>query len=318
QVAASATAHPAVFAAAVALVAGVLAMRGWRWSSYLAVAVAGGCHPLGWLAGAGLVAATRAPGPAGRVPGWAFALLVVPALPLVPDLVLGPAVAAVLLAAAAFALRLPGPRGFAAALLLPLAAAGGWWWQDPGVGASARVVSAPIVCLLAAWAAVQFARVVGEQLAQPRAVARLVGVAVAVMMIGELLTATFLYFAVYRGGRPAWRQARAAVSATRVAGRELQVVAGRGVDVLRAYLRPDHWHEPQRDPHPGVRVEALAPDEAGRAAQVAAPGALFVLQADERAALGAAADGFVVLDLWPCPTPVGDGSLYVLRRRAPD
>ncbi len=49
---ASQTAHPAVFAVAASLAAGVAAMRGWRWPAYALVALAGGCHPLGWLGAA--------------------------------------------------------------------------------------------------------------------------------------------------------------------------------------------------------------------------------------------------------------------------
>jgi hypothetical protein len=318
QVAASQTADPAVFAAAAALAAGVLSMRGWRWSSYVAVVVCGGCHPLGWLWAAGLVLATRPPAWASRAPRWSWPLLALAALPLLPDLVHGPAVAALLLAGASFALRLPDGRAFALGALLPLGAGGLWWWFDASVGASARVLAAPVVAVLAAWSCVQFARTAAERLDVSSLARRLVGAAPTVMMIGELLTATFLYFAVYDGGRAAWRDARAAVASARVAGRDLVIVTGRGADVMRSYLRPNHWRDPGRDAHPGVLVLPLAADAAARARQTELPGALFVLQHDERALLGDAADAFVVVALWSGPRADGDGSLYVMRRRQPD
>lgn len=318
QIAASQAAHPAVFAAAAALAAGVLSMRGLRWSSYLLVAVAGGCHPMGWFAAIGMLLATRPPRWLQRLPRALVVLLAVPALPLLPDLVHGPAVAALLLAATAFALRLPDGRSLAFGWLLPLAAGGAWWWADPEVGATVRVVSSPMVALLAAWSCVQFARTVNHRLDVSAVVRRLVGAAPAVMLVGELLTATFLYFAVYEGGRAAWRDARAALSAARKPGVDLVVVAGRGVDVMRAYLRPNHWRDLRRDAHAGIVVESFAEDVEQRELQVTKEGALFVLQHDERRLLGERADEFVVVALWPCPTADGDGSLYVMRRRKPD
>ena len=54
-----------------------------------------------------------------------------------------------------------------------------------------------------------------------------------------------------------------------------------------------------------------------RRAQLEEEGAVFVLLPDERDSMGPAAVELVVLALWPSPKAMGDGSLYVMRRRAP-
>lgn len=317
-VASSQTADPVVVASAISLLAGVLAMRGWAWSSALAVVLAGGSHPLGWLAGLGIVWATRPPRWLGAIHrGWSTALFLA-AAPILLDLGYGPTWSSVLLAGLAVGLWLPSARGFALAAMLPLAGAGLWWWWDPAVGGAARVITAPVIVSLAAWSCVQFARAVAAGLDAPPGVKRLVLVAPVLMLLAELLTATFLYFSVYQGDRSSWRSARSAVASMRAPGKGLVVIAGRGAEVLRTYLRPSHWRYPERDRDPGVVIEPLADDAAGRAAQVSRPDALFVLLPDERAKLGAAAEDLVVVALWPSPKAVGDRSLSVLRRRAED
>lgn len=317
-IASSQTADPVVVASAIALLAGVLAMRGWKWSSGAAVVLAGGSHPLGWVAGLGILCAVRQPRWLVELRWRWVGALALAAAPVFVDLGYGPTWTSVLLSLLAVGLWLPRARGFALAAMLPLASAGIWWWWDPAVGASARVITAPVIAALASWACVQFARAVAGGLdASPR-VKRLVLAAPVLILLAELFTATFLYFTVYEGGRSAWRSARSAVAASRVPGRELVVIAGRGAEVLRTYLRPSHWREPGRDPHPGIRVEPLAGDAAGRAAQALRADALFVLLPEERVQLGSAADDLVVVALWPSPKAVGDASLSVLRRRAQD
>ena len=317
-VVASQTAEPVVFAVGFALLAGVLSMRGWGWMSALAVLVAGGCHPLGWLAGFGLALAVRSPQWLRRAHwSWLLALTAL-ASPLIPELGYGHTWLAVLLAGLSVGLWLPSARGLALAALLPLAASGVWWWWDPAVGVAARAITAPVVVALASYSCVQFARAIGARLGATRPVTRLVGVAPTLMMLAELMTGSFLYFVVYEGDRSAWRDARSAVAAARAPGADLCVVAGRGVDVLRTYLRPNHWREPGADLHPGIVVEALAADGAGRAEQSQRDDVLFVLLQDERDSMGAAAADLVVVTLWPSPKAVGDGSLYVMRRRSSD
>ena len=313
---ASQTAHPAVFCAAVSLAAGVVAMRGWRGTSYVLVAVAGGCHPLGWLAAAGMVYATRSHVP--RLPAWAYVLAALAAAPLAAEVARGPAVAGLALAGVAFAMPLPGRARWAVAWLLPLAAGGVWSLLEPLSGSAAAVLSAPLSATLAAWACLQFAPVIRTALQDHGRIAGVVAAAPALLLVGELLTATFLYFVVYEGGRPAWRAARGVVAGLREPGKDLVVLSGRGVDVLRCYLRPDHWRGLPRDPHPGVVVAPLAAGPELLAEQAGIDGALFVVQHSELPALDAVADQLSVVALWPCPEAEGDGSLYVLRRRDAD
>lgn len=317
-VAASQTASPEVFASAVALLAGVLAMRGWLVLGCLAVVVAGACHPLGWPAAAGLVLATRPPRwLAEPQRGWLLVLALASA-PVLAELCAGPVWTGVMLAVAAVWLRLPRARGLVLAALLPLATAGLWWWWTPAVDRAACVVATPVVAMLAAWSCVQFARVVAPGLGLSRAVARLVAAAPTVVLLGELLTATFLYFAVYDGSRSAWRSARTAVAAARAPGRDLVVVAGAGAGVMRTYLRPNHWRDMAQDPHPGVVVEHLAYTRAAREEQARRDGVLFVLLPSELHALGDALGDLVVVDLWSGSKADGDASLYVMRRRSGD
>lgn len=313
----SQTADPAVFAAAAALLAGVFSTRGWRLLAAGAVVIAGLCHPLGWFAAGGVALIGRAPkwwDHAGA--GWLLSLVPL-AAPAILGLGYGPAWTAALLACLALRGGLPQARFFAGALLLPLAAAGLWWWSDPSVVAAARAITAPFVVACAAWACVQFARAAAGLLEVSAPVGRMVGAAPLLMLIGELLAASFLYFTVYEGDRSAWRDARSAVAAMRKPGEDLVVVAGRGVDVLRTYLRPNHWRRPGENVHAGVEVRALASGEEARRAQLEEEGAVFVLLPDERDSMGPAAVELVVLALWPSPKAMGDGSLYVMRRRAP-
>ena len=313
----SQTADPAVFAAAATLFAGVFSTRGWRLLAAGAVVIAGLCHPLGWFAAGGVALIGRAPKWWDHVgAGWLLSLVPL-AAPAILGLGYGPAWTAALLACLALRGGIPQARFLAGALLLPLAAAGLWCWSDPSVVAAARAITAPFVVACAAWACVQFARAAAGRLEVSAPVGRMVGAAPLLMLIGELLAASFLYFTVYEGDRSAWRDARSAVAAMRKPGEDLVVVAGRGVDVLRTYLRPNHWRLPGEDLHAGVEVRALASGAEARRAQLQEENALFVLLPDERDSMGPAAVELVVLALWPSPKAVGDGSLYVMRRRAP-
>jgi len=317
-IAASQTAAPAVFAAVCAVLAGALAGRRWRGGSVLAAALAGGCHPLGWAAAAGMMLAAAQPAWLERAPRSAALALLAVAAPVLLSCGDGAAWTLTALAVLAFGLSLPSGPGFAAAALLPLALGGASWWWWPAAGEAAFVVSAPAVAMLASWSCVQFARAAVAGLAARPSVARLVAAAPAALLLGELATGSFLYFSVYGGGRAGWRAARAAVAAAREPGQELVVYAGRGVDVLRAYLRPNHWRQDGGDPHPGLTVEPLAVAADVRRDQLARAGALVVLQLDELARVADERAELEVVGLWPGPRSVGDGALYVLRRRAAD
>ena len=317
-VAASQTASPAVFAAVFAVLAGALAGKRWRLLAVVSLVLAGGCHPLGWSAGLGMMLAATAPAWLERAPRAAALALVAVAAPMVLRLGDGSAWTLSGLAALAFGLSLPSRCGFAAAALLPLAAGGAAWWWQPATGDAALLLSAPPLAMLAAWSCARFAGAVTRELRARPAVARLVAAAPAVILLGELWTATFLYYAVYDGGRAVWRAARSAVAAARAPGRDLVVYADRGVDVLRTYLRPNHWRDAARDAHPGVVVQPLAAAAGARREQLARAGALVVLQRDELPLVRDARAEFEVIALWPGPKAVEDGSLYVLRRRDAD
>jgi len=153
-----------------------------------------------------------------------------------------------------------------------------------------------------------------------------------IMLFGELATAAFLYFVIYAGARPPWRDVRSAVLASAARGHQVDLIARSGCDVMRVYLRPSHWRgtgasvavgsqSVARDPHPGVRVSAIPADLAAARTLLSSPDAVLVLQRDEWMTLLSAEliadllEDFVVAEVWPSPQPHGSQALYLLRRR---
>ncbi|MBX3465120.1 MAG: hypothetical protein KF830_18270 [Planctomycetes bacterium] len=222
--------------------------------------------------------------------------------------------------------RQPPWAPFAAAVVplvgLALAAAGG-----STVTAADALPVLPALLLLAAVTATTFA----GRLWSPGA--GLPGVAAAAVvptaLVGMLAIDVALHESEYQGHRSPWRQAAHLALRSTPAAHDLVVVAGAGWSSLLFYLRPNHWREPGRDLHPGRRVERLDQIE-GRGLETFLDGAgdsevFVVLHSAELAALTreptagprlhAACELVRVL---PCPAETGDGTLYVLRRRAAD
>jgi len=136
----------------------------------------------------------------------------------------------------------------------------------------------PLCCLAAVAALAWFDKVV-EALGGARGWV-LPGALAGLCIGADLAVDTGLRAAVHGGGRPDWRGARDAV--LRAAGTErLAVIAGRGIDCLTYYLRPNHHRDPSTDAHPGVALAPLGEGLAGAAAPLG-PGARFaVLARDE-------------------------------------
>ncbi|HEB53062.1 MAG TPA: hypothetical protein ENI87_07405 [bacterium] len=311
------TATPVGIATTVVLAAGVVAMRRWWGSALLLVLLAGACHPAGWLAGAGLVvAAADRHGRLPALPRWLWLVLLLPATVLLPRLWIDAGPAVLLLALVTLWQRPSAVAGLSLAATLPLVGGAAWWWVDAQAATAAIVAALPTLLVLAAWSAVRFVAVVVERL-QPTRVARLVAVAPAVMLLGELLTGTFLYFVVFAGGRPDWRAVQRAAIAHAIPGEDLRVAAGHGLDVLRTYLRSNHWRASRTDPHPGIHVDPFVDDDVAIARLLAAPGALLALDHDEYARLRARpelAAAFHTVGVWARPERHGDASVYLLQR----
>lgn len=345
HIAACQTANPVVFAVSIAVMAG-LAQRGrMRVLAWLFVIVAGGCHPIGWLVGIGMICAGADHRVFARTPPFVWWLLALHAVVLVPALIEQVGLSVLLLALLAILMRPTDDgdsitRGLSLAALLPLVGGGAWWWFDPTAASVAALGALPALALLASWSVVRFfhrmRRLVasestgsGVTAPQPAWLTRLLAAAPAIMLLGELLTATFLYFFIYGGGRPPWRDVRNAALAALKPGHEIHVVAARGCDVMRIYLRPGHWQFPDGvqdgiDPHPGTRVDVLPVDLEAARKLLASPDVMLVLQHDEWAALLAAEGGKeLVADfeknfIWASPQPSGDHAIYLLQRRSSD
>lgn len=333
HIAASQTADPLVMAVPIALVAGVLARSGrsrlWSWPCLV---LAGACHPVGWLVGVGsmLVAPDRGDAAASR---WAsgrrsralvVAIATLSGAVLLADLVVMLGAPLLLLAVACLLARVH-ERAWRLSLVTVALLAAAAVLRVSGGGRSVDAVllgAVPFAILLAACACRAAYRVLADLL-PPRATAgRVLAAAPSVILIGELVSATFLYFTVYDGGRPAWREVRDAVAVERQPGHEVRLFARRGVDVLQSYLRPQHWRERGADPHPGLSVSRLPQLGAGLESLLDDPDTQLVLLHDEHAALARTPAGaavlaqFEVTAAWPGPQPYGDVTVYLLRRRA--
>ena len=338
HIAASQSAAPVVCAVTLAAAAGVAAKYGWRYLSWSLVVLAGGCHAIGWLAAIGMLCTAANSRTFVRMPrfvGWVLGLHVVV---LVPALIQNVGLSVVLLALLALVMRPTQggnsiTRGLSLAALFPLVGGGVWWWFDRTVSDTATLAALPAMTLLASWSVVRFFHRMRlpmlRHLTERRLLTRVLALAPAIMLLSEVLTATFLYFVVYAGGRPPWRDVRDAVLASLQPGHKIEVVAARGCNVMRAYLRPSHWRVPpgdlwpSLDPHPGIRVSMLPADLEAARAMLASPDVLLVLQREEWSALLAAEGGaelvadFVKKAVWPCPQPWGDHAIYLLQRRVP-
>ena len=338
QIAASQTAHPAVCAVTLVVAAAVAARGGWRWVGWLLVLLAGACHPIGWLAGAGMLYAVSSGRLLARTPRFVWWLLGVHVIVLAPMLIDQAGLSVVVLASIALFMRSAAADnqrllGLGLAALFPLVGGGVWWWLDRTASQVAILAALPAMTLLASWSLVSFYQAMRQRevgaLGPGLWGRRVLAVAPALMVLGELLTSTFLYFMVYGGGRAPWRDVRDAVLAALRPGHKIELVAARGLDVMRVYLRPSHWQvppdpqQPSLDPHPGVRVSLLSEDLDAARALLANPDAQLVLQRDEWLALLAAeggaqlVDGLVIQKIWPNPQPSGDRAIYLLGRQAP-
>ena len=101
---------------------------------------------------------------------------------------------------------------------------------------------------------------------------------------------------------------------------------GVGADLLTCYLRPGHWSERARDPHPGRAVQQLDTEDLGAAieslaAQALAGRVVLVLRHDELVSLPGTPEhaplrSFELVSVLPCPLAWGDETLYVFRRVA--
>lgn len=329
HVAASQTADPVVFAATVALFAGALATLRARWPWLAATAVAGLCAPSGWLAAPLLAWIGRGAGvrPSRRVALAVAVALAVLALPVVGGLVAQARLPLLLLAGLGTVIAPELGGRVLAAAAVPLAVGGALRLGGGGDAGDAGVwfvVSLPAWSLLAALGVVYGGRLFASAIARPRWFARGGALFPGSLLAVELAIALFLHVTVFRGGRAPWRDAQRAALATVEVSTGLAVVAGVGCDVLRCYLRPNHWRQPGIDPHPGIAVEPLA-DGDGRPAQLAALAAergVLILRDDEHTALTrdaaaqAALAAFELIRLLPCPQEDGDWSIYVLRGAA--
>lgn len=338
HIAASQSAHPVVCAVTLAAAAGVAAKYGWRYLSWFLVVLAGGCHAIAWLAAIGMLCAAANSRTFARTPRFVWLLLSLHAVVLLPALCQQVGLSVVMLALLALLMR-PTQAGnsiapgLTLAALLPLVGGSAWWWFDRSISETATLAALPALALLASWSVVRFFHRMRMptpgHATERRVLTRLLASTPAIMLLGEALTATFFYFVIFGGGRAPWRDVRDAVLASLQPGHKLEVVAARGCNVMRVYLRPSHWQlsagdlQSISDPHPGIRVSKLPADIEAARAMLASPEVLLVLQREEWSALLTAEGGaelvadFGLKSVWPCPQPSGDYAIYLLQRRVP-
>jgi len=346
HVAASQTANPVVFAMTIAVFAGVVRLSGMRWLSVLLCILAGACHPLGWLCGLGMLCAGGVDRMLRNIPAMVWWLLLAHVLVVVPCLFEQVGMSLPILAVIAVLIR-PTVGGHAdsdaaaasgsnilglgLAGLAPLVAGGVWWWVAGNAAETACIAALPPLVVLGSYLMVRFFVGIRDQLLLNREhrdwLRQLLAIAPAILVLGELVTAVFFYFAIFAGARPPWRDVRGAVLAATTSGYRIEVIAARGCDVLRTYLRPRHWlavaadGDANHDPHPGVRVSALPGDVEAAQQLLSVPDVMLVLQRDEWQALLGSPEGralvqdFVPVDVWPSPRLRGDQTIYLLQRR---
>ncbi|MFT4514941.1 MAG: hypothetical protein ACI91B_003654, partial [Planctomycetota bacterium] len=270
HIAASQTADPIVFAMTIAVLAGAVHASGMRRLGGVLCFLAGACHPVGWLCGLGMLCVGGSDRLVRKTPPLVWWLMLAHVVVLVPCLVDLVGLSLPILAVIAVLIRplvkgtadtdasstqVPGPNtraqntlGLALAALAPLVAGGVWWWVA-GTGAeSACIAALPPLTVLASCSVVRFLGRLRDQLRangeHRKWLLRLLVTTPAIMLLGELATAGFLYFVIFAGARPPWREVRDAVLASATSGHHIEVIAARGRDVMRVYLRPRHWREP--------------------------------------------------------------------------
>jgi hypothetical protein len=220
----------------------------------------------------------------------------------------------------------PAPLVVAAAAWVPVVGVGAAAALGAGIEPGDLLVTLPAcVWLAAATASACAARVRAAAAGVPG----LVGAGlVASALVTALGVDAVLLGTVYEGHRAPWQRAANLALATHASAADLVVGAGQGAPSLTFYLRPNHWRDPERDNHPGVRVVPLGDDLGGLAPLLArADGSelRIVLRAEELEALERDADAGRLLHtacrlahVLPCPREHGDGTLYVFESRAAD
>lgn len=342
HIAASQLADPLVVALTLGVAAGAALNGGLRVMSVLLLLLAGGCHPVGWLCGIGMLFAAKHQERPAKIFGWVWLVPVASAVVTVPCLLQVIGLSMLLLAAIAAFLRMPAAGaaqaaggemvlGLVAAALVPLVGGGIWWWWHPGDLSDFAVAALPALALLSAGVLGRFYVRVRDQLLldqeHRRLSVRLLGLAPTLILLGELASITFLNFTAFHGSRPPWRDVCDEVLRLRTPGHQVEVIAGRGANVFRAYLRPSHWRYPgtvqgsRNDPHPGVRVSDLPRDLGALRQQLSLPDALLAVRHDEwqellrQDASGELSRECMIVASFPGAKPSGDQSLYLLQLR---
>jgi hypothetical protein len=190
----------------------------------------------------------------------------------------------------------------------------------------ALVLVLPALLLLAATTAERCFLLARSPSSRAGTGARAIGALVVLGLAVSLAADTFLYAIEEQGHRAPWRAAAREMLGGPGEGTELLVAAGVGADILTCYLRPGHWGERARDPHPGQVVQQLDPADLGAAidglrTKDAAGRVMLVLRGDEMARLvrTQAKDplrSFELVSVLPCSLERRDETLYVFRRRA--
>jgi hypothetical protein len=322
HVAQSQTAAPAVvLAAGVTAVFGLVLRRRYVLAAVTQVVMVA-VHPLGWLAGLGLLA--------GLLRGRAAAI----ALPVVA---LVAAVAAIwwldwvrpwLLAAAALAACGPArARSAWLAVVTPAAAAAVLAWAGVVEFAVVGLLALPGVVALATGAVVDLGRQWRSALAGRRWLSAAGAALVAGLATIDGGVENWLRATLHEGNRPAWRAVKDLALGTVQGPGGLLLAAVSGAGPLGCYLRPNDGRE-AGDPHPGIEVRAI--DLALGAAAITSlreqrPDAscLLVLRADEAPQWQRAPElatalqrGFELWRVLPGPRQGGDHTLFVYRRRS--
>lgn len=189
----------------------------------------------------------------------------------------------------------------------------------------ALVLVLPPLLLLAASAAERCLLLARSSASSAGTGARAIGALVGLGLAASLAADTFLYATEAQGGRAPWREAARVTLGGPGESTELLVAAGVGADILTCYLRPDHWAERTRDPHPGRVVLQLDPENLrtaidGLRTRAAAGRVMLVLRCDEMALVRTKAEeplrSFELVSVLPCPLERRDETLYVYRRVA--
>ena len=204
------TASPVVMAITAAVAAAVITRERATVWSWAIVVGAGLLHPIGWLAAAGAVLGASPPGGAlerlaKRLPRLVWLLAAAPALRVSVEVLEVVRLPVVVLAAFAFCVR-PRIARMLAWMALPLLAFGGVLTLLGSAGRGAAVAAVvPMATLAAAAGCVHAFELLRRSVPWQGRVVALLGAAPAIVVVGEAVTALFLYFVVFSGGRAPWR-----------------------------------------------------------------------------------------------------------------